>query len=93
VDGLIERVAGVLGVVLGPEAGEETVSRMKPARLAERQIDQKRDALRLREHRAEVLSFGVLKCQRSERAQADHTRFTQSIDRSRTGNKCELTPH
>ena len=49
-----------LGILLGPEEGEEGVTAVGPARSGERQVGQKGGSLGLREDRTELLILGAL---------------------------------
>jgi uncharacterized Zn finger protein len=71
---LVERPAGVLLVLLGPEESEKSVAAVKAAGPANGEVGQEGDALRLREDRVEVLAVWVPQGERSERAELDHMR-------------------
>jgi hypothetical protein len=71
---LIERPAGVLVVLLGPQQREERVPAVEAARPGNGEIGEESDALGLREDRVEVLTVGVPQGERSERAELDHRR-------------------
>jgi hypothetical protein len=72
VERLAQRVAGVLGVVLGPEEREERVPTVRPAPRGERQITEEGYSLGLREDRSQLLPIGAAESERSKCAQPDH---------------------
>jgi hypothetical protein len=69
---LVERPAGMLFVLLGPEEREKGVAPLKAAGTRNGQVGEEGDALRLREDRTEVLALVVPQDERSENAELDH---------------------
>jgi uncharacterized Zn finger protein len=68
---LVERPAGVLLVLLGPEESEKSVAAVKAAGAGNGEVCEEGDALRLREDRVKVLALVVSQDERSERAELD----------------------
>src|SRR5690242_7626852 len=72
VNRLIERVAGTLVIVLGPEQRQQSVAPMKTTRPGKREVGEQRHALGLREDGAELSAVGTAQVQCAESAQTHH---------------------
>jgi hypothetical protein len=67
----------MLGVLLGPETGEEGIAAVGPAGGTEREIDQEGGPFRLGKDRAELLPVRRAQLQRTQSVQADHPLIPQ----------------